>query len=333
MAPGEPGRERAGGRRRRSRRCSASGSRRRWSHAIAPGFAEIPGKTELTVAADARSCSRSCSWWRSRRSRWASSTRATFRRPGGGVRVLQPGLDRRRARAARGGSRRATCEASSRSAGGHAGRDPDARDARDHRHGDRHADRRRPPARSCRCRRSGASASAGGRSLDPRDPGLRQVLRLMGPATIGAAAVQVNVLVNNNFASYLGDGAGLVAERRLPLHAAADRPLRRRDRDGRRCPRCRGTRRAATRRRSRRRSARRSSWSPSSACRRPPGSPSSACPVIGLVYEHGRFSAADTTFAGAGARRLRRRPRRLRRHQGARAGVLRARRHAHADAA
>src|SRR5712691_7807197 len=38
------------------------------------------------------------------------------------------------------------------------------------------------------------------------DPGLRQVLRLMGPATVGAAAVQVNVFVNNNFASYLGDG-------------------------------------------------------------------------------------------------------------------------------
>jgi putative peptidoglycan lipid II flippase len=43
--------------------------------------------------------------------------------------------------------------------------------------------------------------------LDVKDPGLRQVLRLMGPATIGAAAVQVNVFVNNNFASYLGDGA------------------------------------------------------------------------------------------------------------------------------
>jgi putative peptidoglycan lipid II flippase len=42
--------------------------------------------------------------------------------------------------------------------------------------------------------------------LDVRDPGLRQVLRLMAPATIGAAAVQVNVFVNNNFASYLGDG-------------------------------------------------------------------------------------------------------------------------------
>jgi putative peptidoglycan lipid II flippase len=39
-----------------------------------------------------------------------------------------------------------------------------------------------------------------------RDPALRRVLRLMGPATIGAAAVQINVFVNNNFASYLGDG-------------------------------------------------------------------------------------------------------------------------------
>jgi putative peptidoglycan lipid II flippase len=43
-------------------------------------------------------------------------------------------------------------------------------------------------------------------ALDPGDAGLRQVLRLMGPATVGAAAVQVNVLVNSNFASYLGDG-------------------------------------------------------------------------------------------------------------------------------
>src|SRR5439155_135180 len=39
-----------------------------------------------------------------------------------------------------------------------------------------------------------------------REPGLRQVARLMGPATIGAAAVQVNVFVNHNFASYLGNG-------------------------------------------------------------------------------------------------------------------------------
>src|SRR5439155_6027427 len=33
--------------------------------------------------------------------------------------------------------------------------------------------------------------------LAVHDPGLRQVLRLMAPATLGAAAVQVNVFVNN----------------------------------------------------------------------------------------------------------------------------------------
>jgi len=39
-----------------------------------------------------------------------------------------------------------------------------------------------------------------------RDPGVRTVLVLMGPATIAASAVQVNVLVNSIFASKLGDG-------------------------------------------------------------------------------------------------------------------------------
>ncbi|MGH7804535.1 MAG: murein biosynthesis integral membrane protein MurJ [Candidatus Binatia bacterium] len=39
-----------------------------------------------------------------------------------------------------------------------------------------------------------------------RDPGVREVLRLMGPAALGVAAVQVNVLVNTTFASQLGDG-------------------------------------------------------------------------------------------------------------------------------
>lgn len=43
-------------------------------------------------------------------------------------------------------------------------------------------------------------------TLAVRDPALAQVLRLMAPATIGAAAVQMNVFVNNNFASYLGNG-------------------------------------------------------------------------------------------------------------------------------
>lgn len=42
-------------------------------------------------------------------------------------------------------------------------------------------------------------------ALDWRDPGFRTVLRLMGPAVVGAAAVQLNVFINSNFASLLGD--------------------------------------------------------------------------------------------------------------------------------
>ncbi len=38
------------------------------------------------------------------------------------------------------------------------------------------------------------------------DPGVRTILALMGPATIAASAVQVNVAVNSGFASALGDG-------------------------------------------------------------------------------------------------------------------------------
>jgi len=40
-----------------------------------------------------------------------------------------------------------------------------------------------------------------------RDDGVRQILRLMGPAVIAASAVQVNVMVNTGFATYLGSGA------------------------------------------------------------------------------------------------------------------------------
>lgn len=38
------------------------------------------------------------------------------------------------------------------------------------------------------------------------DPGVKQVLMLMLPAVIAASAVQINVMVNSIFASYLGDG-------------------------------------------------------------------------------------------------------------------------------
>jgi putative peptidoglycan lipid II flippase len=37
------------------------------------------------------------------------------------------------------------------------------------------------------------------------DPGVRQIVRLMGPAVIGTAAVQINVFVNTNFASAIID--------------------------------------------------------------------------------------------------------------------------------
>jgi putative peptidoglycan lipid II flippase len=45
--------------------------------------------------------------------------------------------------------------------------------------------------------------------LDPRDPGLRQVLLLMGPGAIGLAATQVNIFVNTLLAT--GEGPGAVS--------------------------------------------------------------------------------------------------------------------------
>jgi putative peptidoglycan lipid II flippase len=39
-----------------------------------------------------------------------------------------------------------------------------------------------------------------------RDPGVKQIMRLMGPSVIAAATTQVNVLINSVFASELGDG-------------------------------------------------------------------------------------------------------------------------------
>lgn len=42
--------------------------------------------------------------------------------------------------------------------------------------------------------------------LSFRDEGMRQVMRLMAPAIIGSAALQVNVFINTKFASSLGEG-------------------------------------------------------------------------------------------------------------------------------
>ncbi len=43
--------------------------------------------------------------------------------------------------------------------------------------------------------------------LTLRDPGVREVLRLMAPRVLGLAAVQLNFLVNKNIASWMGEGA------------------------------------------------------------------------------------------------------------------------------
>lgn len=43
--------------------------------------------------------------------------------------------------------------------------------------------------------------------LDWHDPALRNVMNLLGPSVVGAAAVQINIFVNNWFASYFENGA------------------------------------------------------------------------------------------------------------------------------
>ncbi len=43
--------------------------------------------------------------------------------------------------------------------------------------------------------------------LDWRDPGFRQVLKLLAPSVLGVAAVQINVFVDSWFASFFGNGA------------------------------------------------------------------------------------------------------------------------------
>lgn len=48
--------------------------------------------------------------------------------------------------------------------------------------------------------------------FDLSDPGLRQVMRLMGPAILGAAAVQINIVVNSIFASQITNAAGEVID-------------------------------------------------------------------------------------------------------------------------
>jgi putative peptidoglycan lipid II flippase len=42
-------------------------------------------------------------------------------------------------------------------------------------------------------------------AFDASNPGLRRIVRLMGPALIANAAVQINIMVNTNFASFVAD--------------------------------------------------------------------------------------------------------------------------------
>ena len=46
--------------------------------------------------------------------------------------------------------------------------------------------------------------------IDLRDPGLRRIAALMGPALVGGAAIQINTIVSTNFASGLTDASGNV---------------------------------------------------------------------------------------------------------------------------
>jgi len=128
------------------------------------------------------------------------------------------------------------------------------------------------------------------------DPGLRQVMRLMAPATIGAAAVQVNVFINNNFASYLGNGPVSwlnVAFRfmQLPIGlfgvalGTVTLPLVSRHV-------ARGDRAALRRTLAESLELVGLLCLPAAA-----GLALFAVPVIGLIYEHGRFTPADTTAA------------------------------------
>ena len=48
--------------------------------------------------------------------------------------------------------------------------------------------------------------------IDWRHPGLRQIVRMMGPAVLGNAALQVNIVVNSNLASGIRDATGHVID-------------------------------------------------------------------------------------------------------------------------
>jgi putative peptidoglycan lipid II flippase len=138
-------------------------------------------------------------------------------------------------------------------------------------------------------------------SLNWRDPGLRQVLILMGPGTIGLAATQINIFVNTLLATSQGTGAvswltyafrlvylpiglfgvsiGTAVLPAVSRHAAAD------DLDGVRNTMSRGLAMM---------------WMlnvPATL-----GLFSLATPIVGLLFERGHFQAADTVQTAAALR-------------------------------
>jgi putative peptidoglycan lipid II flippase len=135
-----------------------------------------------------------------------------------------------------------------------------------------------------------------------RDEGVKKVLQLMGPAIIAASAVQVNVLINSIFASYLEDGAVSwlnIAFRlmQLPLGifgvavATVTLPLVSRSAAAGNMPEFRGALAHALR-------LVLLLTIPSAI-----GLIILAEPIISLIYEHGRFTAAST-LQTAGALRF-----------------------------
>ena len=134
-----------------------------------------------------------------------------------------------------------------------------------------------------------------------RDEGVRKVLQLMGPAVIAASAVQVNVLINSIFASYLQDGAVSwlnIAFRlmQLPLGifgvavATVTLPLVSRSAAAGNIPEFRGALAHALRLVF-------LLTIPSAI-----GLILLAEPIISLIYEHGRFTAAATIQTAAALR-------------------------------
>jgi putative peptidoglycan lipid II flippase len=131
-----------------------------------------------------------------------------------------------------------------------------------------------------------------------RDEGVKKVLQLMGPAVIAASAVQVNVLINSIFASYLQDGAVSwlnIAFRlmQLPLGifgvavATVTLPLVSRSAAAGNMPEFRGALAHALR-------LVMLLTIPSAI-----GLIILANPIIALIYEHGRFTAASTAQTAA----------------------------------